>query len=40
MYALQFSVVQKKQKNKNYELLIWSKKEKFSSKRDKIYLTK
>ena len=34
MYALQFSVVQKKIKNS--EMLLWSKKEKFSSKRDKI----
>ena len=30
MYALQFSVVQKNKKN--YEMLIWSKEEKFSSK--------
>jgi hypothetical protein len=34
MYALQFSVVIKKQKL--YEMLIWSKEEKFSSKQDKI----
>jgi hypothetical protein len=34
MYALQFSVVQKKKKL--YEMLIWSKEEKFSSKQDKI----
>ena len=33
MHALQFSVVQKKN---NSVMLIWSKKEKFSSKRDKI----
>ena len=34
MYALQLSVVQKKKKL--YEMLIWSKEEKFSSKQDKI----
>jgi hypothetical protein len=34
MYALQFSVVQKKKNN--YEMLIWSKEEKFSSKQDTI----
>ena len=33
MYALQFSVVIKK---KLYEMLIWSKEEKFSSKQDRI----
>jgi hypothetical protein len=31
MYALQLSVVQKKL----YEMLIWNKEEKFSSKQDK-----
>jgi hypothetical protein len=36
MYALQLSVVPKKKKKNLYEMLIWSKKEKFSSKQDKI----
>jgi hypothetical protein len=45
MYALQFSVVQpppppphpkKKKPKKLYEMIIWSKEEKFSSKQDKI----
>jgi hypothetical protein len=36
MYALQFSVVQKKTQNFFYDILIWSKKEKFSLKQDKI----
>ena len=45
MHALQLSVVQRKKKQKKnkktknkklYEMLIWNKEEKFSSKQDKI----